>query len=100
MNHWNRRGFLSGMTALGASTFLHGCASTDSTGGAAKAHRIDVHHHFVSPGYSAALKQLGQGHIKWSVQMSLDDMDMSGIQTSLLSLIQPGITIGDVPVGR
>ena len=98
MNELNRREFLAGMAALGASTFLHGCASTDSAGG--KPQRIDVHHHFVSPGYSAALKQRGQGHAKWSVQMSLDDMDKSGIQTSLLSLIQPALAIGDVALGR
>jgi predicted TIM-barrel fold metal-dependent hydrolase len=98
MSTWNRRGFLTGMSALGAGTLLHGCASTYGAG--AKAHRIDVHHHFVSPGYSAALKQRGQGHAKWSVQMSLDDMDKSGIQTSLLSLIQPAIAIGDVALGR
>ncbi len=27
--------------------------------------------------------------------MSLDDLDKSGIQTSLLSLIQPAMTVGD-----
>ena len=102
MNELNRREFLAGMAALAASTFMQGCASPgDSTAGAGvKPQRIDIHHHFVSPGYSAALKQRGQGHIKWSVQMSLDDMDKSGIQTSLLSLIQPAITIGDAPLGR
>jgi predicted TIM-barrel fold metal-dependent hydrolase len=99
MSAWNRRDFLTGVSAIGAGTLLHGCASTD-VGAGAKAQRIDVHHHFVSPGYSAALKQMGQGHAKWSVQMSLDDMDKSGIQTSLLSLIQPAIAIGDVPLGR
>ena len=99
MGELNRREFLAGMAALGASTWLAGCASTDGSGTAA-VRRIDIHHHFVSPGYSAALKQMGQGHAKWSVQMSLDDMDKSGIQTSLLSLIQPAIAIGDVPLGR
>ena len=97
-----RREFLAGIAALGAGTLMHGCAATDDApaAAAAKPHRIDVHHHFVSPGYSAALKQLGQGHAKWSVQMSLDDMDKSGIQTSLLSLIQPAIAIGDTALGR
>jgi predicted TIM-barrel fold metal-dependent hydrolase len=32
--------------------------------------------------------------------MSIDDMDKSGIQTSLLSLIQPAVWFGDVPLGR
>jgi hypothetical protein len=102
MSALNRREFLAGMAALGAGTLLHGCAATDNApaGAGAKPHRIDIHHHFVSPGYSAALKQRGQGHAKWSVQMSLDDMDKSGIQTSLLSLIQPALAFGDVALGR
>lgn len=94
----HRREFLAGMAAIGASTLLHGCATTsDSSAGASvkAARRIDVHHHFVSPGFSAALKQAGQGHAKWSVQMSLDDMDKSGIETSLLSLIQPAMAFGN-----
>ena len=97
--HLQRRDFLTGMSALGASALLHGCAAT---GGDAsnKAQRIDVHHHFVSPGFSAALKTAGQGHAKWSVQMSLDDMDKSGIQTSLLSLIQPAMAFGTVEQAR
>lgn len=53
MKDGNRRQFLAGLSALGASTFLHGCAATGDT--ATSAQRIDVHHHFVSPGYSAAL---------------------------------------------
>ena len=100
MRSYHRRKFLAGLSALGASAFLQSCASTGDSAAGATRSRIDVHHHFVSPGFSAALKQLGQGHAKWSVQMSLDDMDKSGIQTSLLSLIQPAIAIGDVPLGR
>ncbi len=104
MNEFNRRAFLTGMAALGAGTLLPGCATDGSPAGAGArgttAHRIDVHHHFMSPGYSAALKQGGQGHAKWSVQMSLDDMDKSGIQTSLLSLMQPAMAFGGNPQGR
>ena len=100
MRDVTRREFLTGLAALGAGTFLPGCALTEGAGAVAKLQRIDIHHHFVSPGYSAALKQMGQGHAKWSVQMSLDDMDKSGIQTSLLSLIQPAMALGDVSLGR
>jgi predicted TIM-barrel fold metal-dependent hydrolase len=99
MRELKRREFLSSIAALGAGAMLPGCAAT-GTDANVKPQRIDVHHHFVSPGYSAALKQFGQGHVKWSVQMSLDDMDKSGIQTSLLSLIQPAMTVGDVAAGR
>jgi predicted TIM-barrel fold metal-dependent hydrolase len=98
MHSFDRRAFLAGAAALGAGSLLHGCAATSDTAGAAR--RIDVHHHFVSPAFSAALKAAGQGHAKWSVQMSLDDMDKSGIQTSLLSLIQPAMAFGTVEQGR
>jgi predicted TIM-barrel fold metal-dependent hydrolase len=97
-----RRLFLGGLTALGAGALLPGCAMTDgkAVADATTRNRVDVHHHFVSPGYSAALKQMGQGHAKWSLQMSLDEMDRSGIQTSLLSLVQPAMAVGDVALGR
>ncbi len=94
----SRRGFLAGLGALGASTLLPGCASTGVAPGAP--YRIDVHHHFVAPTYSAALKARGQGHIGWSVQKSLEDMDRSGIATSLTSLIQPAMAIGEVETNR
>ena len=96
----NRREFLAGLGVLGASTLLHGCASSTTAPSASNARRIDVHHHFVSPGFSSSLKAAGQGHAKWSVQMSLDDMDKSGIETSLLSLIQPAMAFGTVEQGR
>ena len=82
----SRRGFLAGLGALGAGTLLPGCTTTSSPSG--RPHRIDVHHHFVSPTYSASLKARGQGHIAWSVQKSIEDMDKSGIATSLTSLIR------------
>jgi len=96
----SRRKFLTGLTALGAGALFPGCQTTGSGTAGGKPHRIDVHHHFVSPGYSAALKARGRGHAKWSVQGSLEDMDKSGIQTSLTSLIQPAVWFGDVPLGR
>lgn len=97
-----RRRFLTGLAALGAGPFIPGCQTMETAPAAArgKPHRIDVHHHFVSPGYSAALKALGRGHAKWSATMSLEDMDKSGIATAITSLLQPAITFGDVPLGR
>lgn len=94
----SRRGFLAGLGALGAGAVLPGCSTTSSM--ADRPHRIDVHHHIVAPTYSAALKARGQGHIAWSVQKSIEDMDKSGIATSLTSLIQPAMAIGDVPSNR
>lgn len=72
----------------------------DATHAPARAHRIDIHHHIVSPGYSAALKERGQRHAPWSLQKSLEDMDRHGIATSVTSLIQPAVWFGDVALGR
>lgn len=94
----SRRGFLAGLGALGAGALIPGCATMGPGSGSPQ--RIDVHHHFVAPTFSAALKARGQGHIAWSVQRSLEDMDKSGIATSLLSLIQPAMAAGEVEANR
>jgi predicted TIM-barrel fold metal-dependent hydrolase len=94
----SRRGFLAGIGALGAGVLLPGCASTAPAPG--KPYRIDVHHHIVAPTYAAALKARGQTAVRWSVERSIEDMDKSGIATSLTSLIQPAMAIGDVPTNR
>ena len=67
---------------------------------AGKPHRIDIHHHVVSPAYSTALKDHGQRGVQWSVEKSLDDMDRHGIATAVTSLVQPAVWFGDVPLGR
>lgn len=97
-----RRCFVAGLAALGAGAFLPGCQSPglsqDADGG--RPRRIDVHHHFVSPGFAAAMKALGRRHAKWSPQGSLEEMDRSGIATAITSLMNPGLWFGDVPLGR
>lgn len=94
----NRRRLFTG---LAAAALLPSCASTGGAGGASGApHRIDVHHHIVSPGYSAALKARGMRHTPWTVQGSLAEMDKSGIATSVTSLIQPAVWFKDIPLGR
>jgi len=57
--------------------------------------KIDVHHHFLPPAHREALSQHKAGAPKWSVQMSLEDMDKSGIGTAVLSQVQPGTWWGD-----
>ncbi len=88
----SRRGFLSGLGALGAlgaASVLPGCANVP--GQTAKPHRIDIHHHIVPPSYANELKSVtGAGAPAWSVQASLEDMDKSGIATSVVALMQPG----------
>ncbi len=94
-----RRRWLAGMTALGAGVLLPGCQTTPtSTPG--KPHRIDVHHHFVPAAYVAALKANKFRPVDWSVQMSLEEMDKSGIATGLISPPPPGVTFGDSALRR
>ena len=71
----SRRGFLSGLGALGAAALLPGCQSSGATVAGAKAHRIDIHHHIVPPKYAADLARLGGGGApKWSAQAE-DSLD-------------------------
>ena len=91
-----RREFLGRLAALGASAMLPGELIAQS-----KAYRIDVHHHLMYPGYleEAGGRRAGSD-FKWSPEMSLDDMDRSGIALSVLSLIQPSAVTSDIEKGR
>ena len=62
--------------------------------------KIDVHHHFLPPEHREALGKHKSGAPKWSVQMSLEDMNKSGIGTSVLSQVQPGTWWGDAEESR
>jgi predicted TIM-barrel fold metal-dependent hydrolase len=87
----SRRRFLTGLTAVGAGALIPGCQTSGAPAAGGKPYRIDVHHHIAPPSYSAALKEMMRGHAKWSPQASIEDMDKSGIQTSITSLINPGM---------
>lgn len=62
--------------------------------------RIDVHHHIIPPVYSEAIYRYGlEAHAGaqlplWSVQKSLDVMDINGIQWAITSLTTPGAHLG------
>ena len=95
----HRRRVLGGLTAAGVASLLpFGCATTAGVPG--KPHRIDIHHHIISPGYSAALKERGQRHAPWTIERSLAEMEKSGIATAVTCLMQPAITFGDAALGR
>lgn len=96
----NRRKFLAGGAAvLGTTASVIGAPAVRAQPQPAKT-RIDVHHHMVPPAHADFLKSKNFPAARWSVQASLDDMDKSGIQTSLLSQIQPGTWFGDAEESR
>ncbi|MDB5810737.1 MAG: TIM-barrel fold metal-dependent hydrolase [Betaproteobacteria bacterium] len=99
-----RRSFLASLAALGAGTLLPGCA-TDSAPGAlaaGKPRRIDVHHHYVPPGYLAAIPRARASGTPpaWTPALSLEDMDRNGIALSIGSIIPEGVWFGDVALAR
>jgi 6-methylsalicylate decarboxylase len=91
-------GLAGGMTGLG----LGATAALAQAPAATKA-RIDVHHHYVPPVHAdiMATKRSGGRPPQWTPQMSLDEMDKSGIATAIVSLVQPGAWFDDdVPLSR
>src|SRR5262245_19504023 len=101
----NRRNFLAGgVAALGLGAGL----GTSSVAGPAQAQaqvqssarsRIDVHHHFIPKFHVDAMQKPGRraggAPPKWSPELSIEEMDKSGIATSIVSIVQPGIWYGD-----
>ena len=95
-----RRTFLaSGAAALGlgaATAFQRALPATAQT--PAKT-RIDVHHHFIPKFHIDSMmapgRRTGAPPPPWSPSLSLEDMDKSGIATSILSIAQPGIWYGN-----
>src|SRR5882724_9581933 len=93
-----RRDFLGKLAALGAAAALPAELAAQGRG---KPSRIDVHHHLMYPGYLDEIAGRRAGStFKWSPEMSLEDMDKSGIALSVLSLIQPSAVATDVEKGR
>src|SRR5882724_1818980 len=96
-----RRNFLAGGAAalgLGASAALSGMDRAAAQAPAVKT-RIDVHHHFIPQFHIDAMtapgRRAGGPPPKWSPALSLEDMDKSGITTSVLSIAQPGVWYGN-----
>src|SRR6202049_98050 len=101
----SRRGFLLGLGALGAAAVIPELSSAAQTGSAAQAQpfRIDIHHHFTVPKLitEATTKGVNQpGLNDWTPQKSIDQMDKSGVATSIISISDPGVWFGDTTAAR
>lgn len=108
-----RRGFLSGLLAMGAGSVLSACGTAGQGAGSATApttatalamrDRIDTHHHLFSPAYVAELSKanLAPPIVRgWSVAKTLDDMDKAGVRTSILSVTTPQVSFTDASNAR
>jgi predicted TIM-barrel fold metal-dependent hydrolase len=96
-----RRNFLAGgAAALGLGTLpAIGRMTPAAAQTPAAKTRIDVHHHFIPQFHVDSMmapgRRAGPPPPKWSPALSLEDMDRSGIATSILSVVQPGVWYGN-----
>lgn len=103
--HPSRRNFLQGgisALGLGAPASAGAPALAQAPAAPAAKTRIDVHHHFVPPFHADALssRRSGGRPPAWTAARSLEDMDQSGIQTAIVSVVQPGVWFDDVGLSR
>ena len=69
----------------------------------AKAHRIDIHHHFAPPAWITEVKGrplLQVANTKWTPAQSIEDMDRGGVAVAMVSITNPGLWFGDAEVTR
>jgi 6-methylsalicylate decarboxylase len=98
-----RREFLAGMAAIGASALVPDILEGAQTRPAAPALRIDVHNHGNSPGFIAAIKAHNTGQtalMNWTPAKALEDMDRDGVATVIMSTSEPGVHFGDGAAAR
>ena len=102
-----RRTFIAGLTAASAATALRGFELAAQQPAAAP-HRIDVHQHFVSPGYYTLLnKKAASGPIpglaNWkdfTPARAIENLDRIGVATAMVSITAPGVWFGDAQEAR
>jgi predicted TIM-barrel fold metal-dependent hydrolase len=95
-----RRGFLAALAAAGVSASLPDfkLAAQAKAAAASSPFRVDVHYHFSSPGFIAAIKAHNTGQValmQWTPEKALEDMDKDGVATSMVSTSEPSVWFGD-----
>jgi predicted TIM-barrel fold metal-dependent hydrolase len=98
----SRRGFLSGLAALGAGA-LSGRATAQAPTVIGQRDRIDTHHHFFAPTVLAEMvsrKIAAPPALNWTLAKTLDDMDRAGTATAILSATTPAVSFADAPLAK
>jgi 6-methylsalicylate decarboxylase len=82
-------------------------SDTDSRSGPSKQNKIDVHAHYLPPGYADELRKAGLTHPdgmpdypEWNADLALRKYDEFGIATAMLSISSPGVHYGDDAAAR
>jgi predicted TIM-barrel fold metal-dependent hydrolase len=100
-----RREFLASLGALGAASILPDRIPQAQTPAdiPARPYRIDTHNHFSAPGFIAAISSRHTNHRaleQWTPSKSIEDMDKSGVATSIISTSEPSVWFGDNEAAR
>ena len=103
----SRRRFVSSLAALGAAAVVPRLLQAGQSAAAAPA-RIDIHQHFVSPGFlatlnakSATMKVPGLAAWKgFTPARAVEALDRVGIEKAMLSITAPGVWFGDPQEAR
>jgi 6-methylsalicylate decarboxylase len=102
----DRRTFLGALATVGVASLVS--PATEAQTPVTAAGRFDIHQHFVSPAFFAALNAKNAsapvaGLAAWkdySPSRSLEAMDRIGVTTSMLSVTAPGVWFGDAQEAR
>ena len=98
-----RRDVLAKLAALGATSLIPDVAAFAQMQPAANPRRVDVHYHFSSPGFIAAItaRKTGQRPLmEWTPAKAIEAMDKGGVATSIGSISEPGVWFGDNAAAR
>src|SRR5262245_3459172 len=97
MHDLQRRDFVKGLVALGASTFFQTPAPQTRR-------VLDVHQHFSSPAYFELLTKKNAITVNqfrnYTPSRNLEEMDKAGVATAMLSPTAPAVWFGDVQEAR
>jgi 6-methylsalicylate decarboxylase len=94
----SRRGALAGFAAVAASTVLP-AAPAPAQAPARKLTRIDVHRHFVPPGYVVDRTRTWLND-RSTIAQQLEDMDKSGVALAVISVSVPDLEARDSAEAR
>ena len=106
MTDLDRRRFLTTAIAslgLAATTSADNLATLAQAPAAARAHRIDIHHHFSPPAWIvevAGRPLLNPANPRWTPEQSIEDMDRGDAAAAVISITNPGLYFGDAAVTR
>jgi len=100
-----RRKFLADLGALGAAALLPETLLRAQSPAVVpeRRYRIDVHNHFSAPGFIAAIasRKTNQRPLElWTPSKAVEDMDKSGVATSIVSTSEPSVWFGDNEAAR